>query len=410
MTKKIIAIVIAITFLLSGCGTVSKNDAKVHETISSSSVSEDIGDIADNDSSEETNELEPEENGKDSDLSDPKLLQSVEDSVYSSIEDTLDSESYNIENVSAQYVSKDYLEEVEYNSQPNIFFGYTLEELDKQFDGKPYVFTLGDDGTTDVVSFEGYDDTYDKVIKNVAIGSGVILICITVSVVSGGVGAAPISMIFAASAKTGATMAASSGAIGGIFAGAVTGIETHDFDQAKKAAALAASEGFKWGAITGALAGGVSQASALRGANNVDKVAGANSANNVAQEARQAELRALNKYGGDEQISFLDGQKVSRGTPGATRPDIVRKVGDNYEAIEVKHYNLENDSNVRSLCNELKRQVSERNENLPSGYLQRVVLDVKDRGFSDDVINSAVQKVQYALKDIYPDIPIDVAR
>jgi len=58
----------------------------------------------------------------------------------------------------------------------------------------------------------------------------------------------------------------SSGALSGVSAAIVEGLETHDFEKAKKAAALSGSEGFKWGAITGALTGGTSEAIALKGA------------------------------------------------------------------------------------------------------------------------------------------------
>ena len=128
------------------------------------------------------------------------------------------------------------------------------------------MFTLGDDGQTIVTEFQEYDDTYEQILKNVAIGTGVILICVTVSVVSGGLGAPAVSMIFAASAKTGTIMGLSSGLFSGVSAGVVTGMETGDFDEAMKAAALAGSEGFKWGAITGSVAGGAGEAIALKGA------------------------------------------------------------------------------------------------------------------------------------------------
>ena len=200
-----------------------------------------------------------------SSLSDPALLNCVEDSVYAELVNNLD-DGYFVQNISAVYVSKEYLEELSYNSQSNIFFGYTLAELDKQFQGTRYVFTLSDDGETAVEPFEEYDDTYERALKNVAVGSGVILICVTVSVVSGGVGAPAMSMIFAASAKTGTIMALSSGGIGAVASGIVTGGQTQDFDEAVKAAALAGSEGFKWGAISGAISGGASEAVALKGA------------------------------------------------------------------------------------------------------------------------------------------------
>jgi len=199
-------------------------------------------------------------------MSDPNLLRYTEATIYDNLVSALDSDEYFVENVSAVYISQEYIDELAYNSQANIYFGYTLAELAEQFQGKKYVFTLGDDGTTIVTEFEDYDDTYDRALKNVAIGTGVILVCVTVSVVTAGVGAPAISMIFAASAKTGTIMALSGGTIGGISAGIVTGIETGDMDQALKAAALAGSEGYKWGAISGAISGGASEAIALKGA------------------------------------------------------------------------------------------------------------------------------------------------
>lgn len=197
-------------------------------------------------------------------LNDSALLGCVEDSIYTEMVKTLGA-GYFVQNVSAVYVSKEYLEEITYNSKSNIFFGYTLAELAEQFQGTRYVFTLSDNGETIVEPFERYDDTYEQVIKNVAIGSGVILICITVSVVSGG-SAPAISAIFAVSAKTGTIAALSSGGIGALASGIVTGIQTQDFDEAIKKAVLAGSEGFKWGAISGTIGGGVSEAVALKGA------------------------------------------------------------------------------------------------------------------------------------------------
>lgn len=199
-------------------------------------------------------------------MNDQNLLRYTEDVIYQNLVTSLDREEYFVENVSAIYISQEYIDELAYNSQANIYFGYTLQELSEQFQGKKYVFTLGDDGTTIVTEFEDYDDTYDRALKNVAIGTGVILVCVTVSVVSGGLGAPAISMIFAASAKTGTIMALSGGSIGGIFAGIVTGIQTGDMDEALKAAALAGSEGYKWGAFSGAVSGGIGQTIALKGA------------------------------------------------------------------------------------------------------------------------------------------------
>ncbi len=201
-------------------------------------------------------------------LKDSNLLKYVEDSIYENAINALDSDMYFVENVKAVYISKEYIEELEYNSKKNIYFGYTLQELDEQFQGKKYYFTVDDNGKTVVKEVENIsdDDSYNKIIKNVAIGTGVILICVTVSVVTAGAGAPAVSMIFAASAKSATTFALSSGAIGGVTAGIAKGIETGDVKESVKAGLLAGSEGFKWGAVSGAVVGGAGKAVALKGA------------------------------------------------------------------------------------------------------------------------------------------------
>lgn len=271
--KKIIALVLACCLLLSACGqavgtSISANANIVSSADNTTVFQEDVSDLGEPDFSGDTSvasaefhPIVPEYNS----LNDPALLDYVEDSVYAELTSNLN-DSYFVQNISAVYVSNEYLEEVSYNSKSNIFFGYTLAELDEQFQGTRYVFTLSNEGETIVEPFEEYDDVYERAIKNVAIGSGVILICVTVSVVSGGVGAPAISMIFAASAKTGTIMALSSGGIGALASGIVTGVQTQDFNEAIKAATLAGSEGFKWGAISGAISGGASEAVALKGA------------------------------------------------------------------------------------------------------------------------------------------------
>lgn len=198
-------------------------------------------------------------------LNDPALLTYIEGELYQSLVETLDSDDYFVENISAIYYSKAYLEEVACNTQENIYFGYTLSELADEFQGAQFVFTVDENGETVAKLFEGYDDTYDQMLANVVTGAGVILVCVTVSTLTAGVAPA-MSMILAVSAKTGTIAAVSGGALSGVVAGAVTGIASNDMDEALKAAALAGSEGFKWGAITGALTGGVGEAIALKGA------------------------------------------------------------------------------------------------------------------------------------------------
>ena len=199
-------------------------------------------------------------------MNDPNLLRYTEDAIYENLVATLDSDEYFVENVSAVYISQEYIDELAFNSQANIYFGYTLQELAEQFQGKKYIFTLGDDGSTIVTEFEEYDDTYDRALKNVAIGTGVILVCVTVSLVTAGLGAPAVSMIFSVAAQSGTKMALSGGIMGGVAAGIVTGVQTGDMEEALKSAALVGSESFKWGAITGVISGGASEAIALKGA------------------------------------------------------------------------------------------------------------------------------------------------
>ena len=259
MMKRLLSLVLVISIVLCGCGTNSaslKEDSEEKET-TETAVEEDIATDIPEDEIGDPEEYVYEPNFEE--LDDEALLTYVEDSLYSELVSELNSEEYYVEKVSAMYVSKEYLEEVAYNSQSNIFFGYTLEDIEEVYGDTRYVFTLGDEGDTVVEPFKDYDDTYEQIIKNVAIGTGVILICVTVSVVTYGAGAPAVSMIFAASAKTGTIMALSSGGLGGVASGIVTGTQTGDMDAALKSAALAGSEGFKWGAISGAIAGGVSE-------------------------------------------------------------------------------------------------------------------------------------------------------
>ncbi len=199
-------------------------------------------------------------------LDDEDLLRYIEDDVYEGLISELNSDEYFVESVTAVYLSKEYIEELEYNSQSNVYFGYTLSELDEVFQGKKYVFTLGEDNTTVVEEMQVIDDSwYYEALKNIAIGTGVILICVTVSVVTAG-SAPAVSMIFAASAKGAATFATPSALISGVSSGIVTGYQTGDFEEALKAGITSGSEEFKWGAFTGAVLGGTSEAFLLKGA------------------------------------------------------------------------------------------------------------------------------------------------
>ena len=351
-------------------------------------------------------------------MDDPAFLQYLEDSVYANLEAQYAESGivYQIEAVSVKYISKEYLEETEYNTKANIFFGYTLDQINEAFQGEKYVFTLSDTGETVVQEFiEMPDDTYDRVIKNVLIGAGIILICVTVSVVTAGAAApaavaggtsavnlaaastagavAKVNMIFTASAKTAAAFATK----GAFFAGATTlvtrGIETGwDTAAMTESAALESSEAFKCGAIAGAVVGGGKEA--LR----IHRIS------RGPISPREAEQAALEYYGGREQVSYLNGEEVSYSTAGSVRPDVL--VGK--EAIEVKCYDLTNKDNLYNLQKTLTTEISQRVHHLPDGMTQRIVLNVEGRGYTTESVERVVAWIEDFMEPIYPDIPIDV--
>lgn len=395
--KRILAFLIACMMIFTGCAGEIESDNPISDTTQDITVSADISEAppAETELSEEDyiDSLDLEQ------LGDERLLQYVEDSMYSSLEYSFPSDDYIVEDVSAAYISKEYLEEIEYNSAENIYFGYTLEEILAELGDEKFVFTLGENGETAVQALEEYDGSVGEIIKNVAIGSGVILISVTVFVASQALGAPQIvTAVFLSSAKTAGSYALFSAGLSAAASAIITGFETHDIKTALKEALISGSESFKWGAIAGAAKGAIGEIiKAVRPAKTVPTW-------------RDSEKYALEKYPGKEQVSYLDGKEVPFGTPGATRPDIAIDVNGHLEAVEVKNYDLSNPNNVNSLCHTLKEQVVARVENLPENSTQKILLDTRNRGFSKEVIENAVNKISEALSEIYNNIPIDILR
>lgn len=112
-------------------------------------------------------------------LNDPAFLTDLEEQIYIDLVTQLDSSDCFVENVDVIYISQEYLEELEFNSQSNVFFGYTLDELNALFEGKQYIFTLGENGETVVQEMPSPSFSYPQLIKPVVIGGGIILICVT---------------------------------------------------------------------------------------------------------------------------------------------------------------------------------------------------------------------------------------
>ncbi|MEE8674483.1 HNH/ENDO VII family nuclease [Tractidigestivibacter scatoligenes] len=250
LSNKLIVVILTLALTLQGCATAPSNNA------SSSDAATESTDAT-------KGETVPEFSG----MSDTDLPYYVQDSVYEQLTEQLP-EGYAVEDIHVRYVSQEYIEELSANSQENIYYGHTISELQDAFQGNKYVFALGDKGQTTVRAFEAYDNAYEKVVKNVAIGTGAILVCATISVATSG--SAPlVSVVLASAANTGTTIALSSGGIAAAIAGITTGVETGDVEEAAKAAAISGSEEFKWGAITGsalATAGGAATVKKAGGA------------------------------------------------------------------------------------------------------------------------------------------------
>lgn len=245
-----LACLLSAALVLQGCGSAGFD----------SGVSSD----AENETAATDQAVASTKTGEFSSLSDGELKGYLESNIYDDLIDRFD-QNYLVQGIETVYVSQEYLDELAFNSEANIYFGYTLAELEGQFDGEKYVYTVGDDGQTMVKAFEAQDDdTFNTVVKNVAMGSGVILVCITVSALAAP-SAPAVSMIFAVAAKTGTEAALSIGAISALTAGATKAIETGgNMNEALRSAVAAGSEGFKWGAIGGCLTGGAKEAAGLK--------------------------------------------------------------------------------------------------------------------------------------------------
>lgn len=333
------------------------------------------------------------------DLDDPALQEYLVETVYSGMNAGFTNEDYKIEQIEAVYVSKEYLEELDYNSKSNIYFGFTDEQLYEMFQGKKYIFNVSNDNKTIVEEFKEYNGNYEKMLKNVAIGTGVIIVCVIVSVASNGTA---IATIFATSAKTAASFATSSAALTGVMSSAVEYYQTGDIEKSLEKSALDASESFKWGAIVGAVTGGTTEAlKQWKGAQNIKTMT-------PQERGADAEARALKKYGGDGQVSFLNGEEVPTSTPNATRPDIVRNYKKTKEAIEVKSINLDCDVCVDNVIEKLDHQITSRSINMPEDYKQRIVLDVQGRNYTKKQVKEIIKRIKDTCEHSYHDIPVDI--
>ena len=193
-------------------------------------------------------------------LAEPTQEELLEDEIYEHLKDSL-SGDYLID-VQVFYESKEAIEEGIFNSKESEYFGFLLSEVDAEFAGTPYVFTIDESGNTIVQEFVPYENIWGKVLTNVAIGGGVILVCVTVAALTattGPIAAPAVHLVFTAAAKTAATYAFKSAAIMAVEGAVTTFVDTGNVEESLKNAAIEGSEGFKWGAIGGAIYGGAAE-------------------------------------------------------------------------------------------------------------------------------------------------------
>lgn len=92
------------------------------------------------------------------------------------------------------------------------------------------------------------------------------------------------------------------------------------------------------------------------------------------------------------QVSYLKGKQVPYGTAGSVRPDYVG--ADGSLSFEVKNYNIQ--TNTSGLIKNVSQQAIQRAENLPTGMVQHVVIDVRGQTVTDSqkiqIIQGIVQK------------------
>ncbi|RSJ72456.1 hypothetical protein [Streptococcus cristatus] len=154
-----------------------------------------------------------------------------------------------VEDIAIQTMSQEYYEELEFNSQENIYFGHNESQLLQMFDTAKYSFTVNSNGKT-IVGLDSdlfKEDYLTKAMKNVVIGSGVIIVCASVSVVLSGGATTPMAIMIVAGQLT--TEAALASAISGVVTAGISKFNGESNEEILENTIISASEGFKYAAI-----------------------------------------------------------------------------------------------------------------------------------------------------------------
>jgi len=105
---------------------------------------------------------------------------------------------------------------------------------------------------------------------------------------------------------------------------------------------------------------------------------------------KQSDIDAeVDHKGYDSQKSFLNGEEVTYGTKGSSRPELYKQG----HSIEVKNYNVQTSSGQNNLINNVSKQIKERLTNLPNGANQTILIDVRGQNVTNDILKNIRSKI-----------------
>lgn len=107
---------------------------------------------------------------------------------------------------------------------------------------------------------------------------------------------------------------------------------------------------------------------------------------------RQSEVDAGDDLAGQgyrEQVSFKDGEEVSYGTKGSTRPDHYK----DGTSVEIKNYDVTTSAGRSRLVRNVVDQAVKRADNLPEGTTQTLRIDVRGQDVSLDTLNEMASRI-----------------
>ncbi|MBO5327694.1 MAG: hypothetical protein J6B04_00810 [Clostridia bacterium] len=161
---------------------------------------------------------------------------------------------YKVDYVEYGYLSQEYVNELYYNSLTNVYYGFNYEEVASYMQNENWVFTVDESGQTVANKVVHTNSGLLDLVKNVAIGSGVVVVCAVLTCVTVSL-AAPVACFFVGAAKGAVVGGISGAAIGGAIGGAVKGVQTNSWEGALNGAASGALKGCSWGVLAGSMVG-----------------------------------------------------------------------------------------------------------------------------------------------------------